>query len=60
MYVNLMWRQKHIRTIADVSAVDLPSDSLHKNLAWWAVTWRTLSNHKTVKIGGGVGACPGQ
>ena len=28
-----------------------PSDSLYKDLAWWAVTWRTLKNHKTVKIG---------
>jgi len=35
-----------------VSSVDLPSDSLRKNLAWWAVTQRTLKNHKTVKIGG--------
>ena len=22
------------------------------NLPWWTVTWRTLKNHKTVKIGG--------
>ena len=36
-----------------VSSADLPSDSLCKNLAWWAVTWRTSKNHKTVKIGGG-------
>ena len=35
-----------------VSSADLPSNSLHKNLAWWAVTWRTSKNHKTVKIGG--------
>ena len=35
-----------------VSSADLPSDSLRKNLAWWAVTQRTLKNHKTVKIGG--------
>ena len=26
----------------------IPSDSLCENLAWWAVTWRTLKNHKTV------------
>ena len=26
------------------SSADLPSDSLRKNLAWWAVTWRTLQN----------------
>ena len=30
----------------------VPSDSLRENLAWWAVTRRTLKNHKTVKIGG--------
>ena len=35
-----------------VSSADLPLDSLRKNLAWWAVTRRTLKNHKTVKIGG--------
>ena len=33
-----------------VSSVGLPSDSLCKNLAWWAVTRRTLRNQK---IGGG-------
>ena len=37
-----------------VSSVDIPSDSLLKNLAWWAVTQRTLKNHETVKIGGRV------
>ena len=36
------------------SLVNLPSDSLCKNLAWWAVTHRNSKNHKTVKIGGGV------
>ena len=35
-----------------VSSVDLPLDSLRENLAGWAVTQRTLKNHKTVKIGG--------
>ena len=35
-----------------VSSADLPSDSLGKNLAWWAVTQRTSKNHKTVKVGG--------
>ena len=34
-----------------VSSADLPLDSLCKNLAWRAVTWRTLKNNKTVKIG---------
>ena len=37
-----------------VSSVDLPSDSLRENLAWWVVTQRTLKNHKAVKIGGWV------
>ena len=31
-------------------------DSLRKNLAWWAVTWRTSKNHKTCQ-NWGVGAC---
>ena len=35
-----------------VSSADLLLDSIHKNLAWWVVTQRTLKNHKTVKIGG--------
>ena len=30
----------------------LTFDSLRKNLAWWAITWRTSRNHKTVNIGG--------
>ena len=42
----------HQSHLSYVSSADLPSDSLRKNLAWWAVTWRTLKNHKTVKIGG--------
>ena len=41
----------HQNNCSYVSSVDVPSDSLHKNLAWWAFTWRTLKNHKTVKIG---------
>ena len=36
------------------SYVSSPSDSICENLAWWAVTWRTLKNHETVKIGGWV------
>ena len=35
-----------------VSSANLPSDSLRKNLAWWAVTRRTLENYKAVKNGG--------
>ena len=37
----------------------LTFDSLRKNLAWWAVTWRTSKeNTKLSKLW--VGACPGQ
>ena len=32
---------------------DLPSDSLHENFAWWAVTRRTLKITKLSKLGGG-------
>ena len=35
-----------------VSSEDLPSDSLHKILAWWTVTRRTSKNNKTVIIVG--------
>ena len=34
-----------------VSSAVLPPDSLRKNLAWWAVTQRTLKNHKSGKFG---------
>ena len=48
--VNLMsWPQKCLRTIA----ADLPSDSLHQDLAWRAVTWRTSKTTKLSKLGGG-------
>ena len=51
----------HQNNCSNMSSVELPSDSLCENLAWWAVTRRTLKNHKTVKIGGwGMGACSGQ
>ena len=40
------------KTTGHVSSVYLPSDSLHRILAWWAVTLKTSKNHKTVKIGG--------
>ena len=46
----MSWHAKRNRSY--VSSVDLPSDSLCKNLAWWAVTRRTSKNHKTVKMGG--------
>ena len=42
----------HQNNCSYVNSADLPSDSLHKNLAWWADTQRTSKNHKTVKIGG--------
>ena len=48
--VNLMsWPQKCLRTIA----ADLPSDSLHQDLAWRAVTWKTSKTKKLSKLGGG-------
>ena len=58
---DIMASKAHQNNHGYVSSADLPSDSLRKNLAWWAVTWRTQRNHKTVKIGGrgGVGACTG-
>ena len=37
----------------DVVASQSSADSIHKNLAWWVVTWRTSKNHKTSKLGGG-------
>ena len=41
-----------------VSSTDLPSDSLRKNLAWWAVTQRIS---KTTKLSNwGVATCSGQ
>ena len=47
----------HQNNCSYVSSADLPSDSLCENL--WAVTRRTLINHKTVKIGGcGYGCLP--
>ena len=41
----------HQKNCSYVSSANLPSDSLHKNLALWVVT---RSNHNTVKIGGWV------
>ena len=40
----------HQNNCSYVSSADLPSASLRENLAWWAVTRRTLKNHKNVKI----------
>ena len=44
----------HQNNCSYVNSADLPSDSLRENLAWWAVTRRTLKNHKTVEIEGWV------
>ena len=44
--------EMHQYNCSYVSSVDLPSDSLREKLACWAVTRRSLKNHKTVKIGG--------
>ena len=49
---DVMVPKAHQNNCSYVSSADLLSDSLYKNLAWWAVTRRTLKNHKTVKIGG--------
>ena len=51
---DVMALKAHQNNCSYVSSADLPSDSLGKNLAWWAVTQRTLKSHKTVKIGGWV------
>ena len=56
----------HQNNCSYLNSVNLPPDLLCKNLAWWAVTWRTSKKHKTVKIrgerggGGGGSACPEQ
>jgi len=50
LWCLMSWHPKCNRSY--VSSADLPSNSLRKNLAWWAVTRRTSKNHKTVKIGG--------
>ena len=36
-----------------VSSADLPTNSIRKNLAWWAVTQRTSKTTKLSKLGGG-------
>ena len=43
----------HENNCSYVSSDDLPSNSLRKNLAWWAVTQRTLKSHKLSKLVGG-------
>ena len=53
---NLMSRHpKRVRTIAAMWST-CSFESLRKDLAWWAVTQKTLKNHKAVKIG----MCPEQ
>jgi len=39
--------------------LELPSDSTQKKFAWWGAYMENLENHKTVKIGGCMGTCPG-
>ena len=47
-----------------VTPVDLPSDSLCENLAWWPITRRALKTTKLSKLGVGAGigmdTCTGQ
>ena len=51
---DVMAPKVHQNNRSYVSSADLPSDSLRKNLAWWAVTRRTLKrNTKLSKLGGG-------
>ena len=57
---DVMAPKAHQNYRSYVSSADLPSDSLHKDLAWWMVTKRTLKKYKTTKIGGWALACPGQ
>ena len=49
---NVMLPKVHQNDCSYVSSADVPSDSLRENLAWWAVTRRTLINHKLSKLGG--------
>ena len=49
---NVVLPKVHQNDCSYVSSADVPLDSLHKNLAWWAVTRRTLKNHKLSKLGG--------
>ena len=51
---DFMVPNAHHNNCNHVSSVGLLSNSLCKNLAWWAVTRRTSKNHKAVKIGGWV------
>ena len=57
---DVMAPKAHRNNRSYVSSADLPSDSLRKNLAWWAVIQRTLKNHKLDCQNWVVGACPGQ
>ena len=57
---DVMVPKAHRNNRSYVSSADLPSDSLHKNLAWWTVVQRTLKNHKLDCQNWGVGTCPGQ
>ena len=50
---DVMVSKAHQNNRSCVSLADQPSESLRKNLTWWAVTRTTSKNHKTVKMGGG-------
>ena len=45
--------EAHPNNRSYVSSADLPSGSLRKNIAWWAVTRRTSKSHKLLKLVGG-------
>ena len=51
---DVMVPETHQNDRSYVSELSGPSfNSLHKNLAWWVVKWRTSKKkHETVKIGG--------
>ena len=57
LWCLMSWHPK--RNSSYVSSADLPSDSIHKNLAWWAVTRRTSTKPQNCQ-NWGVGACLGQ
>ena len=48
LWCLMSWRPKCNSSY--VSSADLPSDSIHKNLAWWVVTWRHGEPQKNTKL----------
>ena len=55
---NVAAPKAHQNNRSYVSSADLPSDSLRKNLTWWAVTQRTLEKPQNCQ-NWGMGACMG-